>query len=582
MVEVSDLQIEEFAKNEFPGQPFFIGKGFWYIQAGKYLGEYLHYEYHANQVHLHIEGHNWRGIRDYLWNHVMDTRVSHKHWWRYGCCWTLHTKPQTWDELKEAFRTIAYIMNPHILKFERSISTPIVEREELPVSADFIKIAECLKKQLCIPEYQRPYRWGTKNVDQLLKDIKNSQDNGKLTYLIGTVILHETEDSTFNIVDGQQRITTIILLLKQLEYSGDLPNLKYNHSDSFSNIQKNYEYIGHWLDYNIADKKRFLNYILNSCIFVEIIVKRLNEAFQMFESQNGRGKELEAYNLLKAYHIRAMSYSSQEDKILCDKRWEDATMHISKNNNRKDILYQLFKEQLYRPRVWVRGESAYKFGKKHVDEFKGVTLDKESSLDFAFQNILVQQEIANLFMRTMNTNLIKVKGRFIHGDSGNINPFVNITQLILNGKAFFEYVETYVEIYKRLFMQLESSQLIDFKRFYKDHCIYESYNWRKGDGYIREVYKSAIMMTFDRFGEMGVNDIYKELYMCIYRYRLEKKQIRYETMAKSSNTGWIFQTIQNAKSLSDLHLIKHKALIAQNNLDIKYQVDEILNVFKQN
>lgn len=182
----------------------------------------------------------------------------------------------------------------------------------------------------------------------------------------------------------------------------------------------------------------------------------------------------------------------------------------------------------------------------------------------------------------MNTNLIKVKGRFIHGDSGNINPFVNITQLILNGKAFFEYVETYVEIYKRLFMQLESSQLIDFKRFYKDHCIYESYNWRKGDGYIREVYKSAIMMTFDRFGEMGVNDIYKELYMCIYRYRLEKKQIRYETMAKSSNTGWIFQTIQNAKSLSDLHLIKHKALIAQNNLDIKYQVDEILNVFKQN
>ena len=64
-------------------------------------------------------------------------------------------------------------------------------------------------------------------------------------------------------------------------------------------------------------------------------------------------------------------------------------------------------------------------------------------------------------------------------------------------------------------MKLESSQLIDFKRFYKDHCIYESYNWRKGDGYIREVYKSAIMMTFDRFGEMGVNDIYKELYMCI-------------------------------------------------------------------
>lgn len=71
-------------------------------------------------------------------------------------------------------------------------------------------------------------------------------------------------------------------------------------------------------------------------------------------------------------------------------------------------------------------------------------------------------------MRNMNQGLFKIKGRFIHGDCDNINPFVSITQLILNGKSFFEYVETYVEIYKRLFVQLESSQLAEFKRFYKN------------------------------------------------------------------------------------------------------------------
>ena len=100
-------------------------------------------------------------------------------------------------------------------------------------------------------------------------------------------------------------------------------------------------------------------------------------------------------------------------------------------------------------------------------------------MDFPFQNILVQQEIANQLIRNMNQGLFKIKGRLSQGDCDNMNPFVNITQLILNGKSFFEYVETYVEIYKRLFVQLESSQLAEFKRFYKEHCLYKGYDWRK-------------------------------------------------------------------------------------------------------
>ena len=66
MVEISSDQIKDFVDSEYTGQPFLIGNGFWYIQAGTCLGEYLHYEYHKNQVHLHLEGPNWRGIRDSL------------------------------------------------------------------------------------------------------------------------------------------------------------------------------------------------------------------------------------------------------------------------------------------------------------------------------------------------------------------------------------------------------------------------------------------------------------------------------------------------------------------------------------
>ena len=299
----------------------------------------------------------------------------------------------------------------------------------------------------------------------------------------------------------------------------------------------------------------------------------------MFESQNGRGKELEAYNLLKAYHIRAMSNASRDDKISSDRQWEDATMFFRDKETKIDILHQLFKEQLYRTRVWSRGESAFKFTKKQIDEFKGVTLDKETNLQYAFQNLFLQQDIANQLMRNMNASVFKIKGRFIHGDSDNINPFVNINQLILNGKSFFEYIETYVEIYKRLFIQLDSSQLNEFKDFYKKHCLYNGYNWRKGDLYVREVYKSAIMMVFDRFGEIGVNHIYKELYMVIYRHRLEKKQVRYDGMANSGNIAWIFQTIQNAKNLEQLFPIKQNAVNLKLNINIQYRIEAVINVF---
>ena len=582
MIEVSPSLITDFFQQEFPDQPYDIGKNYWFVQAGNCLGRNLHYEYNANKVHLHIEGNNWRPIRDFLRNHIMDSRVSKHHWARKACCWTLNTEPQNWEEIKEAFRTLAYIMNPYISKFERLYSIPQSTKEETqPIAADFIKIEDCLSRNLQIPNYQRPYRWKIKNVELLLNDIKENQSNGKLTYLIGTIILQRKKENIFDIVDGQQRITTLILLLKQLGYEGPYPILKYNHTDSFANIKANYKYIGQWLKMHITDQTAFYQYIMTSCQFVEITVQELNEAFQMFESQNGRGKELEAYNLLKAFHIRAMSNVPLESKVACDQQWEDAAMYLDSKGNRKDLLRQLFKEQLYRPRLWSRGQDAYRFNKKTVDEFKGVTIDNEHFVDFAYQNRLVQQEIANMMMRTINTGLFKIKSRFIHGDSENINPFTNITQMILNGKAFFEYTETYVEIYKRLFIQLNSSQLAEFKTFYKKHCLYKDYNWRKGDGYIREVYKCAIMATFDRFGEVGVNALYRALYICIYRHRLEKAQVRYETLAKNTRTSWIFQTLENAKTLSDLQLIEQKSLEIKNNLAIKYEVEAIAEVFKK-
>ena len=69
------------------------------------------------------------------------------------------------------------------------------------------------KKSLTIPPYQRPYKWTEKNVNQLFTDIATHKD--KSSYRLGTIVFHQEEDLN-NIVDGQQRIITLLLAILAL------------------------------------------------------------------------------------------------------------------------------------------------------------------------------------------------------------------------------------------------------------------------------------------------------------------------------------------------------------------------------
>ena len=70
-----------------------------------------------------------------------------------------------------------------------------------------------------IPEYQRPYSWGIDNCDKLWQDIKDFSEKKEIKdgYFFGTIIINCQEDDTkFSLIDGQQRTTTFLLLLKAL------------------------------------------------------------------------------------------------------------------------------------------------------------------------------------------------------------------------------------------------------------------------------------------------------------------------------------------------------------------------------
>lgn len=451
------------------------------------------------------------------------------------------------------------------------------------------------EKRLQIPTYQRPYRWEEKNVRQLLEDILASKNAGKKNYRIGSVILFNNEEKNIlEIVDGQQRLTTIFLLLKcwndnnndgDLELEDDKKRfdspLEFG-SESFDKIRDNYKFICAWIDENVkSDLNAFVKYVLDNCEFVKIVVYDITEAFQMFDSQNGRGKELEAYNLLKAYHIRAMEHESREEKIKCDKRWEEATQYDPtpriKDDPNIDILRQLFDEQLYRSRIWSRRTKAEEFSKTEIEEFKGITIDKNHPAQFPYQNPQLLQYLTSKFYDAILSGTAATKNRFEHGDNEHINPFVNINQQIVNGKDFFDYVETYVEIYKQMFINIGTYQLSEFKDFYYTHCL--NYCWggekkydiikeerkntedkdvfkpkgpasRTGDTYLREAFKSIVFVLFDKFGEKGLNKYYKQLYRIIYVNRLTKSQVKYSFVSELPSE--YFKIITNAKDLADL------------------------------
>lgn len=447
------------------------------------------------------------------------------------------------------------------------------------ITAEIKKVNRVLVSNLVIPNYQRPYRWTEDNVRLLLEDIALNWKEEKSSYRIGSLILNN-DNSMFNIVDGQQRLTTILLILKALNSSvGETlrSSLVYRHLDSLQAIVNNKRYIDHWLVDNIGnDTNDFTKYLLEHCEFVEIKVSDLSEAFQMFDSQNGRGKELEGYNLLKAYHIRAMEGNTFDEKIVCDINWENAIRYpLEKERNKVfDLLGQLINEQLYRTRLWSRKESAMEFSKKEIKEFKGITINKSQEISFPYQNRELLQCVMQNCLKTLGVSVNGIKSRFNNSSPENINPFALMNQNILNGKDFFEYIETYVEIYKRLFNnELEDMKFL--KEFIKKQCQYPG-SHRDGDHYLFELYKSLIMLMFDKFGELGVQKYHKSLYLLVYRLRLEKEQVRYTSVAEYPVQNNVFHIIEKAKTFSDLSSLDK---LAYQTVICKKDIESVIRYF---
>ena len=178
-----------------------------------------------------------------------------------------------------------------------------------------------------IPIYQRNYAWEQDEITALINDVydsavkdKDNTDNKDKNkpYFIGTLVTYKREDNVYEVIDGQQRLTTIYIILKalgvenlqnKLTYGArkvsdsTIKNLGNNHvgDEVDGGIINGYKYAQKALD-GISEEERdsFKEYFLDKVHIIHYKVPKDVNLNHYFEVMNSRGEQLEKHEIVKS------------------------------------------------------------------------------------------------------------------------------------------------------------------------------------------------------------------------------------------------------------------------------------------
>ena len=370
-------------------------------------------------------------------------------------------------------------------------------------------VAELPFDQFVIPPYQRPYKWGVKNVNQLITDVLAFCEKGTNEYRLGTLVLHE-QNEKLNIVDGQQRTITLMLLLNELRIEHNnllkgipidsfLKNPQFHEQTSRMHIRENLNAIRYRLTEFTDEHVQFL---LKCCKFVIVTLYDISEAFQFFDSQNARGKELEPHDLLKAFHLREIPRMTEADK-------KNVTEWESLDTPRLANLFLV----LFRIKRWIEGYDGREFTSNHVDTFKGPKAGKDI---LPYQRIYA---MAECYTELYNADLSR------RIDRQHMDYPHQIDQVTINGTLFFDMIRYYSEK-EAVVMEMLKKQCPNI-----DYAInhYAERN-RKGDLYTRNLFTAALLFYYDKFSEDGFGNAVPKIFAWAYSMRVKHYSVQLATM----------------------------------------------------
>lgn len=450
--------------------------------------------------------------------------------------------------------------------------------------ARIMSVNELLSMELRIPDYQRPYRWTTKNVADLLKDIDGAiaderKYHGEFKYRIGSVILHEVgnesegqprgersearveEHHHFDLVDGQQRVLTLILLWLCLEELADpdgkagsdehIPLLdrgKFRHPETQRNIKDNYDFISDWIGSQTPGWRYYVRKAFEDVLeAVVITVDDVEEAFQLFDSQNTRGRSLNPHDLLKAYHLRAMRDDTHEmrhvvtrweelpDEGVSDGRGHEASGHaVSKQ--------EIFARYLYPILNWSSGRKTDRFTSKKIDVFKGTPID--SGYTYALR-------------------------------AWRASPYFQIGRPFIEGKDFFLMTEHYIRMCEDIAREIEQNPELRGMHEHMAKACTDS-GATTGIRYARWLLHCSLLAYYDRFHNFEARAV-RKLFVWAFMVRVDMTTLGLASINKYAvgedngqftNKVPMFVRIAHARHHTDIaNLVIRNDSIARAKLD---------------
>ena len=142
-------------------------------------------------------------------------------------------------------------------------------------------------KPFIIPDYQRPYSWTSDQINTLFKDIweftcNEGGTDKEGTYFLGSIVFYENKNGEQEIIDGQQRITSIFLLLRAIYTKLSKPKEKTEEAKNF--INKIEPLI--WKTNKLTGKVEYSSILLNSKVISETeneVLKKILETGEVNE-----------------------------------------------------------------------------------------------------------------------------------------------------------------------------------------------------------------------------------------------------------------------------------------------------------
>lgn len=216
-----------------------------------------------------------------------------------------------------------------------------------------------------IPDYQRPYRWDDERVEELWDDISLAMEQGDETYFLGPMVLIRNKDGPFDVVDGQQRLTTLTILfcvLRDLYFQDDNKilnavkslvdkeyrlrleaapgyNIKFQHEilDSVKFPEKEFSQkekekddnkflnTAHifkgklqkvYVEKGRGEIDRLVAYLLDKVVLITITCASTSFAIKLFQGLNAKGLDLSPADLVKSHLYGKLSDDKKKSDFM--------------------------------------------------------------------------------------------------------------------------------------------------------------------------------------------------------------------------------------------------------------------------